>query len=270
MYNFIIMKYLLLPLFYFECICSFSQATFPDGDRPSNSISPHTINKNGLQTELGYTRMIEWITKKEKDIKYLLPQLQMRYGASNRLELRTGVNFFNVKNIASNGIFTNTILPLLNIGVKYKLLKQRKFIPTFSILAETVNKTKYKLIGGLDSIFDYSIKLLFENKINDNFLLRYALGFEKNYLFSIGKKYTYSITPTYTFNDEWRLYIEYHGLINTNNKGKAAHYIATGLQYAFTDKMKIDVSSGYNFGKKKPFKEYDDMYYSLGFMYKFN
>jgi hypothetical protein len=262
--------YFTIILILTHCL-SFCQSTTFITDRPSNSLTPHIINKNGLLTEASYLRSVfKSSNTNSKDIYNFLPQIQLRYGASNRLELRTGVEFLQEKAILQSGTSTTFLFPFVSFGVKYRVLNQRTLIPTFSILVTAINKSKFRLNTGIDSLFDYNIRLLFENKINDVLAINYSVGYERIQWLNPNAKYTISFTPNITIDENWKFFAEVIGTKSRKYSDVWAVYLASGIHYQASDKFGININGGYKIGEKKSNNLFDKFYYSMGLSYKFN
>ena len=187
------------------------------------------------------------------------------------VEINASLHVRDNKDIASNGVFRRKQRPITILSSKIALFNQYKVLPKTALLLEIYPTGYFNVFKvSFDSAFYYRWKLLFENKFNNNFMIRYSIGYEHSEDFNPNKKYTFSLTPIVTINEKWRAYVELHGFRQKTKPFVPMLYNASGVQYCINDKLRVDINGGYNINKNRLNLSQTHLYYGLGVVYKFD
>jgi hypothetical protein len=106
-----------------------------------------------------------------------------------------------------------------------------------------------------------------ENKINTQFLVRYATGIEWEHNVYKYPKINFALTPSFQFNDEWKAFIELHG--NAVKTFRPLVYIGSGIFYAGKTNLIFDLHYSYRISKKDLYRNTANMLYGIGASYRF-
>ncbi len=260
------------PKIIFIIICIFShyvtkaQSSYIQTDRASNSNTTYTTPKNWLQTEVGFLRSAINYSSTSKLISVEHPNINIKYGLGEKVELRMLSLYESSKDVSGNTIYRNNRLTFLQVGTKFNFLQQKLIIPKVSVMAHLIfNNFKQKNIP-IDTLLGFNCKLIFQNKITSGFDLNYSAGLEWQYLFLKNPTINFSLTPTFHFNDEWSIYVELFG--NALKKQIPVYNVGTGLSYAINNNLKIDIAADGTINRKKAYKYAPNLFYGLGISYR--
>lgn len=211
-------------------------------ERPSESLAPQTVQKKSLQAEVGFRRTRE----NEQDKVWQNPDILLRYGLFEKLELRMENTLENEKLVSENE-FRNGFKPV-ELGVKLNFFETKNEAFSSSIMGQ-IGLPK---IASADHRIDkaYSrVRLLFENKLSEKLKLNYNVGsewdsqdHEQNWMFSF--------TPEFEISDKWESYVEVFGFAK---KGKASEDVFdAGFAYFLSKNSKVDLSGGVGLNEEAP------------------
>ena len=95
-------------------------------DRPDQTETPHTVPKNHFQMETGFS-----FEQTDKDTKtYAYPAALLKYGLTDRLDLRLVTEFTSEKTSTVNTTGLNPV----DIGFKVNLVREKGIIPITSFI----------------------------------------------------------------------------------------------------------------------------------------
>jgi len=240
-----------------------SESTDPGAlstDRPVQSETPFTVPKKHLQFEMGFNY------EQGMEHSYNLntgPNLLIKYGLTDRLELRMINNY-------------------LNLESRYKsIINQSDSNQTVSGIDAPLFGAKYKLIGanggGTNAVISLSSKVNawgseeFEVPAS-NLLARVTLGqsfteswygiagFEYGYYDGIDDQMFYVLQTGYSFSFGLTAIIEYYAYSMTSETKQA---INGALVYLINDRHQVDLSGGAGLGDN-----FYSHYFSVGYSFR--
>lgn len=213
-------------------------------DRPNESELADLVPKKYFQIESGiYSEKIS-----PSDFVVIHPHTLLRYGVSERIELRLLSNFSTFKEDNNFSTKTSTGLEPVELGFKFSLLEERKAIPATSLLFQTgipfLASKNFKAVH-----LSPKIRLLMENRITDNIELTYNAGAEWD---GLNKEATwiYSFSPGIDIGRRWNAFVEVFGKLNKSEA--AQHTIDGGIEYFVTKDFDLDICSGFGLNKTAP------------------
>lgn len=229
-------------------------------DRPTVSFSAATTPKNIFIIESGYFRSTDQVSPFR--VNTHLPNLFLRYGLTNKLELRLGQEVEISRFFENNELKArNTFWQPMHLGIKYRLndLENTKF----SMSAMWVSRIP--IPNSLENITQrHYAKLLMQYNFSQDFYAFSNLGLDLHrnfnnenellwaYTLGVGRKISQGV---YSF-------VEYYGssLFPINNDNHT-HGLNVGSIYIFDNRYQFDVLAGMSFDK--PFRDF--YYFTLGF-----
>jgi hypothetical protein len=223
-------------------------------DRPGETLTPELTKKGYLQTEIGFEKE----QQNKKDYSLMHPELQLKYGLSNRIELRAELISESQKQYSSNE-FQYGLRPV-EFGFKAKLLEEKGILPTTTFYTQVGIPT----FASEDHQTPHAIpriKLLFENQFAQKFHLNYNVGAEWNGE-DTKPRWMYSIDQEIELSKKWEVFIETFAYLQ---QGEAAqHHIDGGFSFFPNTHLKLDVYAGKGISKEAP-----DYFISAGFSFRF-
>jgi hypothetical protein len=247
---------LLITVFLFSSLDSFSQLEKIDTDRPDQTESAVTVPKKWFQFELGFSA--QTTTSLENEFQH--PTLLSKYGIGKRIELRlittlqTNTHFNIVDKVKETG------LSPVEVGTKIALWEEHKFLPKTSLLFHVaipgLASEKFKA-DKLAPNFRFSMQHTLSKLIG----IGYNLGAEWDG-FSKEATWIYTFAPGFNISEKWYGYIEAFGFISKSNKRE--HNVDGGIAYYINRDFKVDLSSGFGISKEAP-----DWYVAIGASFRF-
>ena len=246
-------NYFSLLTFLLLAINSFGQEDKIQSDRPGEALTPQLTKKGFFQAEIGFEKE----QKSKDDYSITHPDLLVKYGLSNRIELRA--ELFSESNKAYSRQKFDYGLKPVEFGFKAKLLEQKGWLPTTSFYSQvgipTLASADHRTAHAIPKI-----RLLFENQFAKKFHLNYNVGAEWD-----GKettpKWLYSIDQEIELSKQWEIFGEAFGYFQ---QGEAAQYnIDGGVSYFPSSNLKLDVYAGKGLSKEAP-----DYFISAGISFR--
>ncbi|HUQ66516.1 MAG TPA: transporter [Flavitalea sp.] len=248
-------RILLNIIFIFLCLHSFSQEKL-NPERPSESKTPELVKGNNLQIEAGLKK--ERVT--EHQYEYNHPELLVRYGLFNALELRMEM----VSQTTKDNVTKENLSGLIPVyfGVKAKILPEYKWLPSIGASADIGVPSLASSDYSIDGI-PFQFRTLFNNNITSKFSVQYNVGVAWNETNNQkdNKQWMYSFNPTYEITDNFHVFVEEYAFLR-NGTG-AEHYFDGGLQYFFNKDLVVDVSGGVGLSNNS-----SDYFVKGGFAYR--
>lgn len=226
-------------------------------DRPTQTYSSFVLPKGVFQIEsgVGYAKSI--FPGSPADLvaeNYTLNFLQLRYGLSNKVELRLAQNvFFNRTKIGSLTNRGEVKFASTWIGTKIKVLDEDGAVPQASLVAEYVADI-FDETTGQDLM---NLRLNFSNTLSDKFTLGYGLGGFvplKNGPFD----FQYSVVGSYGFSKGWGAFLELYGTFR--NDLVNSHNVDLGFTYLVNNNLQLDAYTGFDLTNN-----FDDTDFIFGF-----
>ena len=248
-------------------------------DRPDRTESTETVEKNKFQIEAG----IEFGSIKNKNSELLLengnsvtgdvklgtltaPTTLLRYGLTDKVELRLGIDFdaqyFRIGDIDSLSNNSKLSLNAPQLGAKFSLYKGEGWKPDFAI----ITKVTLPDIGGEGKKEDHIIPELnfaFSNEINNTLSLGYNIGLTSDYKFNLTDLF-YSASLGINLNEKTGAFIEVFGNTPEAKFKDFNNSVDGGFTYLIKKNFQVDIYGGLGFTT-----EADDFFLGTGFGYRF-
>jgi hypothetical protein len=195
---------------------------------PSSGIPLHNLQ---LEFEALYSVETESFNK---ETSWSVPNILVRYGLSNNIELQLHTPFTQVRCFENNQLISNEFtFDEIEFGVSVNLWSQNKFIPEAAIMARIITP-----VGKLNSnSFGNMVSLNFSNVVSSKTSIHYNLGtttdFDKN---TFG---FYTVNLTYQTHKNLRFFIENSGMFNKNTKSNC---LGSGFGFNVIKNFSVDVS----------------------------
>jgi len=240
------MKYLYFLLLILISATTFSQKIITD--RPDQTESSSTIPKGSLQIEMG----IVALTAENNAFNHFAgPSTLVRYGISEKFELRIFNQYETNKLELEGGNIKNKGFSDLEIGFKVQFLKKEGVNTEIAFLSHAIIPTaKNQLSNDKMGVIN---KLSIAHNLSEKIGLGYNVGYD--YVGQI-HSFTYSVALGFSFTDNFGGYIESYGVYA--EQGFYESYFDAGLTYLLKDNFQLDISYGLGLNN-------DLQYFSAGF-----
>lgn len=235
----------------FSAAPSFAQPTKKiETDRPDQTESPFVVPLHYLQGEAGFNQE----TFKDGTKQFVHPTTLLKYGLSNRFELR-----FEASPYTESSLYFSpkqTKLEPIEIGTKVRLFEEKGWRPKTSLIANVglpfAASKEYH-----DATLLYGMRLTMQNTLSETVALGYNFGVEKDAEAVTSVIYTFA--PGFNIGAKWYAYAEVFGSFSTAPE----HNIDGGIAFNPSPHTKIDVSGGFGLGDS-PLKNY----MAIGFSFR--
>lgn len=209
-----------------------------DTDRPDQTESTFIIPRNYFQAELGFNK------ENYRYDNYLLkhPTALMKYGLSNRLELRLEMNYITEYLQLIPDPKTTTFLEPVEIGTKVRLWEEKGLLPKASVIAH-IGLPFLASEQFQSDPASYTLRFSFQNSLTENLALGYNFGIEGGG--GEDRAFFYTIAPGIELGEKWYSYVEAFGSFYP---GFAEHYLDGGIAYYLSPDTKLDLSGGFGLG----------------------
>jgi len=223
-------------------VTAFSQQDKIQSDRPGETLTPHLTRKGYFQIEAGFEKG----QQNKTDYSTTHPELQLKYGLSNRIELRAELVAASERNFSKNEF--NYGLRPVELGAKAKLLEGKGVVPRATFYTQ-VGIPKFASEDHQTPNAIPRVKLLFENQFLKKFHLNYNVGAEWD-----GEnpkpRWMYSIDQEIELSDRWELFVETFAYFQ---QGEAAqHHLDGGVSFFPNKDVKVDVYAGKGLSAEAP------------------
>jgi hypothetical protein len=227
-------------LFYFHS--ALAQDKKIQADRPGETQTPATTQKGFVQAEIGFEKE----QQNKDDYSVMHPQLQLKYGLSDRFEIRAELTAETNKQYSSNQ-FQHGLRPV-ELGFKAKLLEEKGALPETSFYTQ-VGIPSFASKDHQTTHAVPHLRLLFQNKLSEKVHLEYNVGADWDGD-ETSPHWLYTIAPEIEIGEKWEAFVEAFGHVQ---KGMAAqHQVDGGLSFYPTNNMKLDVYAGKGISKEAP------------------
>lgn len=216
-------------------------------DRPDFTESAETVGPGRFQFEGGYT-----FTQRDEDTEHSLPELLVRIGLLEQLELRLALNYLAADLVESNA----QGLEDLSLGAKIKLVEGSADFdlvrPHIALVVQTTLPTGSSGFGA--------------DHPRPQVIL--ALGWDLSERFSLGSNLDYaylsedggqfhqfsgSLVLGYKLTEKWGTYIEYFGFEPASQNHPNENFFDGGFTYLVNDNLQLDARAGVGaFNGKSP------------------
>lgn len=238
-------------LFYVQSI---AQTDRIDTDRPDQTESAFLVPKKYFQGEFGFGK------ENLRDRNYNLdhPAFLLKYGLSNRFELRAEGDFLSQYVHLIPGTKSTVNLDPVEIGSKIALFEEKGFLPKTSLIVHIGLPFAASNYDKQQNLFP-SFRFTCSHTITKNIGLGYNLGadwdgYEKS------PAWLYTFSPNVTFGKRWYAYVEAFGFYERRNW---ENVLDGGLAFYLNNDSKLDISGGIGLGSSLL-----KNYFSLGFSFR--
>jgi len=211
-----------------------------DTDRPDQTESPVTINKNWLQIEHGFD------AETDNENSILGSSTLFRYGLLERVELRLEADFIYTPSSTFSPA-TTELQPIV-IGAKISLWQEKKWIPKTSLLIDAgmpfLAARSFKNFNAQPGL-----RLNFQNTLSQTISWGYNAGVEWDGENS-SPYYIYTFSNGINLSKKLYGFLELFGSINKNDFPQ--HNFDAGLSFLLNNNCKLDVSSGAGLTRAAP------------------
>jgi hypothetical protein len=217
-------------------------------DRDSFTPSTVTVERSRVMIESAWT----YIDNRDVADTNSLPELVLRYGLTDRLELRLGTNFEagGESNVASTGAggFSLEVEPgieretQVSYGFKAMLTDQDGWIPESSLLVmgnTPVSGPSHSTQG----VFTYVWGWNFENGWKWDSAVRYGVTSEDG---ERHNQFAPSTVLKVPVGEQWDLHAEYFGIFSEGaGEERQAHYLSPGAAWKIAPNVELGVRVGW-------------------------
>jgi hypothetical protein len=239
------MKKYIAFLFTFACFAALPAMAQNDkikADRPGRTLTPEIVEKGTLQAEIGFEKRQE----QKGDRSYDHPEADLRFGLSNRFELRAEF-IGETQRYTTTNEFKNGMKPL-ELGFKAKLLKEKGAMPAVSFFTHVgIPQIASKSHQGKH--LSPEIRLLFQNELTDKLNLEYNIGPEWNDD-ETTPQWFYSFAPDLELGEKFEIFLEVFGRLQKG--GAPEHAVDFGFGYYPAKDIKLDFFGGAGLSKAAP------------------
>lgn len=252
------MKHALTIIFLLTSYFSFSQETIFT-DRPTTTDAVKPISSGTFQVEMGYLNIIDE-TGGVKFKSITSPNLSLKYGLADWLELRLLTNYLTLKADTNNIENSVSGVTPLTFSPKLKLIDQNFWIPRISLVTAfsfpKVGKEEFQ-----NDKLNYGFRLLFEHIFNDRY--SWSHGFGADWDDTRETTWAYSSAFSVSISGKASVFAEIFGYFATDIP--STHNIDAGITYLVSDSFQLDTSIGLPLNENAP-----DFFYSAGLAWKTN
>lgn len=229
-------------------------------DRPDATESTDAVPWGHTQIELGWTFTYDR-EHDERTRDHVLPELLMRIGLAENLELRLGWEGVALQAEAheersdQGRRFTaeshETSATDMEVAFKIKLADQEGLLPHFGAIAGLSLPTGGHAVTSGD--VDPSVVLLWAYDVTDWFAVagNILLGTptsEDGRFFQTGA----TLSTAFALTDELGMYTEYFGFYPSDRGSDCEHSLNGGFTYLITDNVQVDVRVGFGLNEQAP------------------
>ena len=228
--NFLILSLLLVKLFHSQNIST---------DRPSNTDNSSTLNQGIFQVESGIINSSPY-NLNSRQINYTLPTILLRYGLSNKVELRL-LEEYNFFRLVTDSLLLYNPIPGVNsihVGTKIQLFKKEHSSFELAFLTHFSLPNFSKPTQSLEN----TSKLLASYKFNNSLSLGSSLFYGNDYLNNGNVNINYSLILSKSIKTKLSIFLEFYGTKNQNINTQ--HSIDAGLAYLIKENLQLDFYFG--------------------------
>lgn len=201
----------------------------------AQTVEPSSgIEKNNIQLEFETLYSVEKINS-EKNTSWSIPNILIRYGLSDNVELQLHTPFTKERCYENNKLTSNVFkFEEVEIGLSVNLWKQNNLLPEAALMGRIISSTDTFSFDKLGNIISLNLSNLITEKIS----LNYNIGSTTN----LDKDTTgfYIVNISYEPNDKFHYFIE-----NTSDftfDTTESNCLGTGFGVNLIDNFAIDLS----------------------------
>jgi hypothetical protein len=236
-------KGLVLVVVLIFCTVLLSKAVF--AGMPLTTDDAYTVEKGKFQLETG----IDFIRQDNHDREFG-PSVTLTYGLFERMDVGVGsaylfVNPTEGKN--ENGLGDTAL------KIKYRLLDQKEWIPSFAVSGTLKIPTASESKGLGSGRADFNIKTIFTWNLSKRWQLYSNLGCTFIGEHQANNEFNYSIAGQFVLSDKWALVGEIGGVNNFNGHKRDDPISGLlGIQYMLSDNFVLDAGMEIGMNKAAP------------------
>jgi hypothetical protein len=215
-------------------------------DRDSFTPAVKTVDKGRWIVESAYS----YIENRRALETHSLPELLIRYGLTERIELRLGWNYeVGQEGNAVSGSGAE-IDPTkrglareseISYGVKARITDQSGWMPASSAILQASTPT-YGKETATTFVATYVFGWEFENKWRTDAALRYGTGIEEGDHHNL---WAPSFVVSAPIGERWRVHAEYFGIFSQNKAANTVQqYFSPGVHYLVTRDFEVGIRLG--------------------------
>ncbi|TCJ13734.1 transporter [Flaviaesturariibacter flavus] len=212
-----------------------------EADRPSETVATQLVEKGRFQAELGFERETD-----DESHTYHHPHTLLRYGLGKIIELRAELWPQTVKDRFTEG--SQTGLAPVEPGIKAKICESKGARPAISFLTQ-VGIPKLASEAFRNTYASPRVRLLFENKLNEDWKLTYNVGPEWTGE-DTEPQWRYTFSPEWKFGKHWEAFAEVYG--HLQHAHEPEHVFDAGLAFYPGRNIKLDLSGGVGLSHAAP------------------
>lgn len=233
-----------VPTFRSESETSFSEHL--ETDRDSFTPAPSLVGAQRLMLESSYS----FIDHRDAADSHSFPELLLRYGLTERFELRAGWNYEAGGGGSVSGNDPSSEESLTGIeeeasllfGVKLFVSEQEQWIPESAVIIQANTPT-----AGPDTATQFTTGYVLgwelPGEIALDAALRYVASSEEGDHFT---QWAPSVVVKVPLSEQWNAHVEYFGLLSDGRSNeRVAHYVSPGVHYLITPDCEIGVRVGW-------------------------
>lgn len=193
-------------------------------NRPSQTNSPWTVPDNKILFEIGIENNGYMLFDNQN---YIFGVNEIRYGISNKSEIKLGFSIVNKFNNFDN----------LSLNYKYEIYDSEGIIPSVGILSTILFNQDSN-----DLLLNPGVKLIFRNVVND-LTISYLIGYQR---VNVNNNLFYTFNIGYNVNNKCSIFIENYGFFSEDNDFIYKNYLDFGVAYLLKENFQFDISFGKN------------------------
>jgi hypothetical protein len=226
------MKKFITLLLVLSTVGVFSQEIITD--RPDQTEASSTVPKNSFQIEMG---ILTQTSDDNSTTNFAGPSTLIRYGISEKVELRLFNQFESNKIELEGGNVKGSGLSDIEIGTKIQLFKKEGVNTEIAFLSHAIIPT------AKDELSNNSLgtinKLSISHVISDQIGIGYNVGYD---YINKTSAFTYSVAIGFALAEKFGVYIEPYGALAEGNQFESN--FDAGFTYLAKNNLQFDISYG--------------------------
>lgn len=231
-------------------------------DRDSFTPATRTVGRGRLVVESAYS----FIDNRRRPESHSFPEFLMRWGVTDRIELRLGWNY-EIGGAAvsgAGGFFFEDGLEResnLNIGLKAQVSRQDRWVPQSSLILTALVPTSGPEPASL-FVGTYAFGWELPNRWKLDAAMRYGTDVEDGDHFH---DWAPSVVVKAPIGESWSVHAEYFGIFTGGKeRDDVRHFISPGVHYLVTPDFEVGVRLGWGLNDQSA-----RFFSNVGFGYRF-
>ena len=216
------------PILLIFLISLFSTSVF--AARPLTTDDTGTVEKGKFQLEPGFD-----FTRQDNHDRELNPSMTLTYGLFERMDVGIGSGYLFVH--PAEGKKENGLADT-ELKVKYRLMDEKDWIPSFAVTGELKIPTASESKGLGSGKTDFGINAIFTKNLSKRWVFHINAGYTFIGEHGANNESNYSVAGGFIVSDKWALVGEIVGVNNFNGrKGDDPFSGLLGTYYLITDSI---------------------------------